>query len=85
MSHIPTVEEIHRVSYRKDRSNRKAFCSCGHYVSLPLTQSRNAQVVMLMAKHLDHHNPSEIAKRAAAYMRTRAIMDKFMPGTGETQ
>ena len=85
MSHVPTVEEIHRVVYGKDCSNRKAFCSCGHYVSLPLTQSRNAQVVTLMARHLDLHNPSEIAKRTAAYMRTRAIMDKFMPGTGETQ
>jgi len=82
MSHVPTVEEIHRVRYGKDHINRKAFCSCGHFVSLPLSQSRNAQVVTLMSRHLDRHNPSEIARRQAAYMRTRAVMEKFFPQGG---
>lgn len=82
MPHIPTVNEIHRVRYSKDNFNRSAFCSCGHYVSLPLLQSRNAQVVILMGKHLTRHDPSEIARRAAEYMRTRAIFDKFFPTGG---
>lgn len=82
MSHVPTVKEVHRVRYDNDDDNRSALCSCGFAVSLSLKNSRNAQVVILMGKHIDRHKPSEIARRSAEYMRTRSVIDKFLPQGG---
>ena len=82
MSHIPTVKEVHRVRYDNDDDNRSALCSCGFAVSLSLRNSRNAQVVILMGRHIDRHTPAEIAKRQAEYLRTRALIDRFFPQGG---